>query len=154
MVELSFLANIDEAELLCNKNRAFDHLRDFSICSERIVSSLILLMLICLRVSGEWDWIWIWYSLVSSPESLVISASFHFFFVVASSIRCPRITALWAVHRKAGEVCVVLLIRKYSSKWSETLVTNSGSERSESLRRQVAFVGEMPIYEIDNSTML
>lgn len=55
MVEFSFLANIAEAELLCIKNLAFDHFKVFSVCSERIVSNSILLLLICLRVPEKWD---------------------------------------------------------------------------------------------------
>lgn len=83
----------------------------------------------------------------------MISASLCSFFAVASSIRCLRITALWAAHKIVGGVCCVLLMRKYSSKRPETLLTNSGSERRRSLRCQVPFVGEMPICEIASSTM-
>ena len=47
----SFLANIVEVELLCNKNLAFDHLRAFSASEVNRVSRAVRFSWICLNIT-------------------------------------------------------------------------------------------------------
>lgn len=55
---LSFLANIEDAELLYRRKHALDQHKDFSVCSDSKVSSATLLQLIFCNKFEEWVWVW------------------------------------------------------------------------------------------------